>query len=107
MLVVASVSSDTPSVRLHARILGGVRSSAALLERLNDLNARVVRPAFFHASESIFAVADIPASPFDGRHVVQALREFCELADGVDELLQSAFGGHTTFADEMPSTKLN
>ena len=107
VLVFARVSGDTPSVRLHARILGEVRSSAALLERLNDLNARVVRPAFFHASESIYAIADIPASPFEGRHVVQTLREFCELADGVDELLQSEFGGHTTFADEMPSTKLH
>jgi hypothetical protein len=38
---------------------------------------------------------------------VQALREFCELADGVDELLQSKFGGHTTFADEMPSINLH
>jgi hypothetical protein len=107
VLVFARVSGDTPSVRLHARVLGEVRSSAALLARLNDLNARVVRPAFFHASGSVYAVADIPASPFEGRHVVQALRELCDLADGVDELLQSEFGGHTTFADEMPSTKLH
>jgi hypothetical protein len=66
VLLFARVSGNTPSVRLHARILGEVRSSAALLKRLNDLNERVVRPAFFHASESIYAVADIPASPFEG-----------------------------------------
>lgn len=107
VVVFARVSGDTPSVRLHARILGEVSSSAALLERLNDLNARVVRPTFFHAVDSVYAVTDIPASPFEGRHLVQALREFCELADGVDELLQSEFGGHTTFADAMLSTKLH
>lgn len=107
VLVFARVSGDTSSVRLHARILGEVPSSVALLERLNELNARVVRPAFIRASDSIYAVADIPASPFEGQHVVQALREFCEITDGLDELLQSEFGGHTTFADEMPSTKLH
>lgn len=107
VLLFARVSGNTPSVRFHARILGEVRASAALLERLNDLNARVVRPAFFHASDSIYAIADIPASPFEGRHVAQALREFCELTDGVDELLQSEFGGLTTFAEELPSTKLH
>lgn len=107
VLVFARVSGDMPSVRLHARILGEVRSSPALLDRLNELNARVVRPAFFHASDNVYAITDIPATPFEGRHVARALREFCELADGVDELLQSEFGGHTTFADGMPSTKLH
>ena len=107
VLVFARVSGDTPSVRLHTRILGGVRAGKALLERLNELNARVTRPAFFHASGSVFAAADIPASPFEGRHVVQALREFCTLTDGIDELLQGEFGGETTFGDEMPSTQVH
>ena len=39
--VLARVSGDTPSVRLHAQVLGKVRSSEAQLEHLNNLNAGV------------------------------------------------------------------
>lgn len=105
--VFVRVVGDLPSVRIHAPLLRDVPSSPGLLERLNELSARVVRPALFHASNCVLAVADIPATPFEARHVIRALREFCSLADGIDELLQGQFGGQTAFADTMVSNKVH
>jgi hypothetical protein len=107
VMVFVKVSGDTPSVRIHAPVLLEVRKSPELLERLNELNSRVVRPAFFHATECVVAVADFPAAPFEAQHVVRALREFCTLADGIDALLQGEFGGRTAFAEAMVSTKIH
>lgn len=105
--VCVRVVGDLPAVRIHAPLLRDVRNSPKLLERLNELTARIVRPALFHASNCVFAVADIPATPFEARHVVRALREICSLADGIDELLQGEFGGQTAFADTMLSSKVH
>lgn len=105
--VFVRVSGDAPSVRIHAPLLVDVRKSPELLERLNELSARVVRPALFHASNSVIAVADIPATPFEAQHVIRALREFCTLADGIDELLQGEFGGRTAFGETFASTKIH
>lgn len=101
------VGGDTPSVRIHAPLLVGVRKSLKLLERLNELNARVVRPTLFHTATSVIAVTDIPAAPFEARNVIRALRDFCTLADGIDELLQGEFGGQTAVAGAAVSTRIH
>lgn len=107
VLLFVRVSGDTPSVRIYAPVLRDIRKTPELLERLNELNSRVIRPALFHDSDCVVAVADLPATPFEGQHVVRALREFCVLTDGIDELLQAEFGGCATFVESMPSTKIH
>lgn len=107
VMVFVRVSGGTPSVRIHAPVLLDVGKTPELLDELNELNSRVVRPTLFHVSDCVVAVADFPAAPFESRHVVRALREFCALADGIDELLQGQFGGRTAFVEGIVSTKIH
>jgi hypothetical protein len=51
----------------------------------------------------IFAVSDLPATPFVPEHLVGAAQAFFQIADGIDTLLQAEFGGRTAFAESMPS----
>lgn len=92
-----------PHVRILTPLLREVEETPRLLSRLNELNASIGHPLFYASSDSVVAVTYVPAAPYVADHVAQALRDFCQLTDGIDELLQSEFGGRTTFEEVMPS----
>jgi hypothetical protein len=70
---------------------------------LNEINATLDHLHSFVRDGVIVALSSVPASPFVAEHVTRGVAEFCEIADGMDGLLQTEFGGQTTFADSMPS----
>lgn len=92
-----------PHVRIQAPLLREVEETPKLLSRLNALNTSIGHPLFCASNDGVFAVSYVPAMPFVADHVVQALKEFCELTDGIDELLELEFGGRTMFEKAMPS----
>jgi len=92
---------NPPYVRLYAPLLQEVRESPELLARLNKLNANTGHMRFFVSDETIFTVADVPAAPLDYAHLTTALGRFCEIANGMDKLLDAEFGGKT-IASEHP-----
>lgn len=92
-----------PHVRILTPLLREVEETPRLLSRLNELNASVGHPLFYASSDSVVAVTYVPAAPYVADHVAQALADFCQLTDGIDELLQADFGGRTTFQEVMPS----
>jgi len=95
---------DPPYVRIHSPLVRGIEETPGLLSRINGLNGSSGHARFLVIDGVICAVTDVPASPYVPEHVVQALREFCQVSDGIDELLQAEFGGDTAFAAAMPST---
>lgn len=95
---------DAPFVRFYSRILHELEDNGDIVSRLNDINARQPMVHFVFRSDAIFALADICASPFVADHVAQALVHFCSIVDGMDRLLQSEFGGETTFVEPMASS---
>ena len=102
VLVWIRVTGEPPQVRLLAALLRDVEESPELLARLNGLNAAVGRTLFFADQDCVFATMHVPAAPYIADHVVQGLKEFCRLTDGIDELLQFEFGGRTAFDEAMP-----
>ncbi|RPI44796.1 MAG: hypothetical protein EHM59_11875 [Betaproteobacteria bacterium] len=71
---------------------------------MNEINATWGQLHLCFRDGTIFAVSSLPADPFVQEHVVHGPEEFCQVADGLDGLLQAEFGGRTTFADSMPSS---
>ncbi len=81
-----------------------VKGSPELFARLNELNSGIGSMHFFHRSDLIIAITDIPAAPFSAEHIIQTLRMFNEIADGLGELLAAEFGGKTAFGGSLPTT---
>jgi len=104
MITLIRYNEKPPSIRLHSPLVSGVRPSPELFARLNELNSGIGCMHFFHRNNLIIAISDIPAAPFYAEHVLQSLRMFNEIADGLDELLAKEFGGKTAFAENIPTT---
>jgi hypothetical protein len=96
--------NDPQYIRIYSPILREVEESPDIFVRLNDINANETLMRFIYRNGVIYGVADIAAVPFVSAHVDQALAHFCEVADGMDSLLQAEFGGRTAFVESMPST---
>lgn len=97
------LTGQPPHVRILSPLLRDVEKSPRLLSRLNELNRSIGHPLFYAVSDSVVAVSYVAATPYVADHVAQALTDFCHLTDGIDEVLQSEFGGRTTFEEVMPS----
>lgn len=95
---------DPPFVRFYSRILHDIEDNGDILSRLNDINARQPMVHFVFRGDAIFALADTCAAPFVADHVAHALVHFCSIVDGMDRLLQTEFGGETTFTEPVASS---
>ena len=102
--VLVRLLSGAPFVRCYSRVLHDVEPNGAILSHLNDMNAREPMVHFVVRGNAIFALSDTCAAPFVAEHVNLALSHFCVIVDGMDSLLQTDFGGQTTFTELMPSS---
>lgn len=91
-------------VRFHSPLLGDVEESPGLYARLNDINAYSTLLRYVYRNETLWAIADVGADPFDKALVTGSLRYFCQLADGLSASLQDELGGSTFFAEPLHST---
>ena len=90
--------SDRPYALVYSALLRNVEPNDQLLRTINDLNAleRLVR--WFVSGTSVFAVAEICLAPFVPEHVKTGFTHFCQVVDGVDQILQVDFGGDAAFS---------
>lgn len=102
--VLVRLLSGAPFVRCYSRVLHDVEPSDAILSHLNDMNAREPMVHFVARSDAIFALSDTCVAPFVADHVNLVLSHFCVIVDGMDSLLQTDFGGQTTFTELMLSS---
>ncbi len=93
-----------PSIRFHSPLVSEVEATPELFAKLNELNSGIGSMHFFHRNDLIIAISDIPAAPFSAEHIIQTLRMFNEIADGLDDLLSGEFGGKTAFGSSFPTT---
>jgi hypothetical protein len=99
---------DKPTrVRIHSPLMLGVRKSSKLLAQLNKINAGVSYMNLFIKEGNICAMADIPAVPLVARHLSDFLRQFCMVADGMNEYLAAEFGGKIPYFGNMPNGLIN
>lgn len=102
--VLVRLLSEAPFVRCYSRVLHDVEPNGAILSHLNDINAREPMVHFVVRGDAIFALSDTCVSPFVADHVNLILSHFCVIVDGMDSLLQTDFGGQTTYFESMPSS---
>lgn len=101
--IYACLAGKPLKVRVRAILVTEVEESMALLQRLNELNANLGSMHLLFVRGSIQAVCETPAWPFVPEQVQRALLDFCEICDGLDELLQAEFGGAIFRDQRMPS----
>lgn len=94
--VFISLLDNPVSVRLFAPLVTGVQATAELYAYLNEVNAGTSHMHVFHRHDVIAAVSVFPIFPSDDEAFAGALRRFCEIADGLDDLLAAQFDGHSS-----------
>ncbi|MDE3009322.1 MAG: hypothetical protein KGI67_00390 [Pseudomonadota bacterium] len=87
------LSGPLPHVRIFAFLVAAVAGSPELLARINEINAALGYLHLFWRNEAVVAITEVAAEPLVAAHVVWAVNEFFQIANGIDSLLQAEFGG--------------
>lgn len=89
---VSAVSLDN-RVRLFSALMSEVVDTPDLLRKINQTNDGVHRIRFFWHENVVYASLDVPADPFVPEHLVSAMSEFSEIAEGMAIVLRAEFSG--------------
>ena len=103
-LVFARMLDEPRRVHLFSPLVREIAEGVEVQDRINRLNAGSDGIRYFWINGAIYAALDIPADPFSAREVASAYRHFSVVIDDIDDLLQSEFGGQTSFQEWIPST---
>ncbi len=99
--VFVRVSKAAPVVNVFAPLIVEVPSGAALLEAANSINQRYNVVRAFVEGDSMLMAADVMARPYVSAHVVETIQLIGEIADELDEELQSQLGGRTFHGEAL------
>jgi len=94
------------NVRLFAVLLTGVRESLPLLRKLNQINDSAYQLRCFVHDETVCAVLDVPSDPLVQKHLVGALDQFSEVAEGLAIVLRAEFSGDGPSGETGPTACL-
>lgn len=94
-----------PVVRIFSLVLREVPESPALLEALNQANARIRFGRTFWAGGSVYIACDLVAAGITADQVAVACTELANLADHLDDGFHGRFGGGLMF--EAPTGRVN
>ncbi|MEO8681582.1 MAG: hypothetical protein ABI665_21225 [Vicinamibacterales bacterium] len=106
-LVIVRVHKEPFCVRIVSPVLAKVEADDLLIDRLNELNARVRFARLFVEDGTVFAVTEVSASPFVAEHVFDACGSLGRLADEIDDILQKQFGGRTGFGQFRSTSRVH
>jgi len=96
---------DNPvSVRLFAPLVIGVQPTPELYAYLNDINVGMGHMHVCHKHDVIAAISVFPMLPSNDEVFADALRRFCEIADGLDDPLAAQFDGRSLRIGGEPRT---
>jgi len=100
VMLFVRVLDEPSSVLVFSPMIVGIDESAALLERINDLNANVHFVRFCLTHGGVVADIELFAEPFDPALVTAACRTLTQTAEVVGPDLQEEYGGRLFFGDE-------
>lgn len=80
-------------IRFLAPLVRGVDRSMGLLDRLNDLNARIPYVRFFWSDDHVFCGMELAGDDLQWKEIGNALSAITAHADHVDDVLRRDFGG--------------
>ena len=89
-------------VRLFSALVTEVAETPSLFHKLNQINDGNHRIRLFWNEDAVFAALDLPADPFVPAHLVSAINEFSELAEGLAIVLRAEFLGNTVIEPSSP-----
>ncbi len=89
-------------LRLFSVLVTDVAETQTLLRKLNQINDGDHRIRLFWNEDAVFAALDIPSDPFGPAHLVSAINEFSELAEGLAIVLSAEFSGKTVIEPSGP-----
>jgi hypothetical protein len=103
VIAFARLVEEGPTVQVFAPLVQKISTNPAVMEKLNDMNAKNLRMRLFVLDDTVYGVADIPVEPYVENLVAREFDHFCKTADDLDNLLQGEFGGRTAFYEWIPS----
>ena len=80
-------------VRLFSVLVADIEETPTLLRKLNQINDGDHRTRVFWRDDVVYAILDLPGDPFVPAHLVAAMHEFSEVADGLAIVLGAEFSG--------------
>ncbi|MCL4744601.1 MAG: hypothetical protein KJZ83_04210 [Burkholderiaceae bacterium] len=104
MVAFVRLTGDPPNVRIFSPLIVEVEETDELLARINEINRGTGHMHLFLDDETVYAVSEIAATPLVREHLERGLNNFCQIADGLDDLLEAEFGGRKLTPDSMPSS---
>ncbi len=81
-------------IRLFSGLVIGVEETPALLRKLNQVNHGAHSIRFIWHEDVVYAMLDVPGDPFVPAHLVTAMNQFSEVAEGLAIVLRAELSGH-------------
>ena len=97
LVFVRTLDGTPPMVQVYSPILGGLDRSPALLDALNEVNARIHLGRVFWTGHAIIVATEVSAVGINADHIAFACLLLGSLADRLDDELRQRFGGTMAF----------
>ncbi len=104
-IVISAVQLNS-RVRLFSALVTEATETPALLRKINLINDGVHRIRVFLHDHVVYAALDVPADPFVPAHLIAAMNEFSEVAEGLAIVLRAEFSGKAVIEPSGPSSSL-
>lgn len=104
--IVISAVQFNNLVRLFSALVTEAKETPALLRKINLINDGVHRIRVFLHDHVVYAALDVPADPFVPAHLIAAMNEFSEVAEGLAIVLRAEFSGKAVIEPSGPSSSL-
>ena len=105
VIVISAVQLNN-RVRLFSALVTEAKETPALLRKINQINDGVHRIRVFLHDHVVYAALDVPADPFVPAHMVAAMNEFSEVAEGLAIVLRAEFSGKAVIEPSGPFSSL-
>jgi len=106
-VIVISAVQFNDRVRLYSTLVSQVTETPELLRKINQINDSGHRLRVFLNDRVVLAVLDVPAAPFVPAHLVAAMNEFAEVAEGLAIVLRAEFKGKVVIEPSGPFLNLH
>jgi len=93
-VIFVRVAEDSPSIRLFAPLLLGVRWTPRVGHTLNEANQFLDFTKVVHLNDQVLATEQLSGAPFVAEILRQAVLRLVDLVDGLDVTLQEKIGGN-------------
>jgi hypothetical protein len=89
-----------PIVQVYSSLLDGIKESAKLLAKINEINADIWFGRMFHTGDQVIVAVELIAESLDKEELAAACDAIGAIADARDTELHEAFGGNMALADQ-------